>query len=113
MVSNGKKYKIKKWHFYLIGFVVAFSFVLKGYYYYWPKTNILINGTIQEVLLADNYRRWNVGLSKRKSMNKYPGMIFVFPNRDRHVMVMRDMNFPLDMLWIDSGKVVEIIENIQ
>lgn len=52
------------------------------------------------------------GLSGRESMSPDHGMLFVFPSRERHGFVMRDMNFPLDFLWIDGTKIVDITPSV-
>ncbi len=108
-----ENHKIKKWHFYAIGFIVIFSFVLKAYYAYIPKAEILIKGKIVHVLLADNYSRMHKGLSDRIDLGEYDGMLFVYPQAGRLTMVMRDMNFSLDIIWIRNNSVVEIIKDIK
>ena len=45
----------------------------------------------------------NQGLSGRESLPEFTGMLFVFEG-DQHLSFwMVDMNFPLDMVWIDSS----------
>jgi uncharacterized membrane protein (UPF0127 family) len=42
------------------------------------------------------------GLSRRPSLAKGTGMLFIFDTLDRHTMWMPDMNFPLDVVWLDE-----------
>ena len=42
------------------------------------------------------------GLSGRKELAKGTGMLFIFDELDRHSMWMPDMNFPLDVVWLDE-----------
>ncbi len=42
------------------------------------------------------------GLSGRASMDKGRGMFFVFPKEAVHEMWMKEMLFPLDVVWLDS-----------
>jgi uncharacterized membrane protein (UPF0127 family) len=42
------------------------------------------------------------GLSGRAFMEKGRGMFFVFPNEAVHEMWMKEMLFPLDVVWLDS-----------
>lgn len=42
------------------------------------------------------------GLSRRPSLEKGTGMLFIFDTLDRHTMWMPDMNFPLDVVWLDE-----------
>ena len=43
------------------------------------------------------------GLSFRKSLAKGTGMFFVFSTLDYHTMWMPDMNFSLDVIWLDEN----------
>lgn len=53
------------------------------------------------------------GLSNRLSMEENQGMVFDFGNNSNHVPVfwMKDMNFPLDFIWISQHTVVGITAN--
>lgn len=54
------------------------------------------------------------GLSGRASMDRDKGMLFVFPNPSRQCMWMKDMNFSLDMLWLDDQKqIIHIEKNVK
>ena len=46
------------------------------------------------------------GLSGRPSLNSGTGMLFIFENSERFRFWMREMEFPLDIVWISSGCVV-------
>jgi hypothetical protein len=54
------------------------------------------------------------GLSGRKELKKGTGMLFIFENLERHSMWMPDMNFPLDIVWLDETlSVVHISYGLQ
>ena len=41
-------------------------------------------------------------------------MLFVFGNEAKHTFWMKDMKFPIDIIWLNSdGKVVHIEKNLQ
>jgi uncharacterized membrane protein (UPF0127 family) len=46
------------------------------------------------------------GLSDRTSLPKDSGMLFVFPNAGVYGFWMKDMHFPLDIVWIGADKKV-------
>lgn len=71
-----------------------------------------IAGRQIKVLVADNFAHLMKGWSDRKDMGEYQGMLFVFPGRGFHTMVMRDMNFPLDIVWIDGNSIVDLAPNL-
>jgi uncharacterized membrane protein (UPF0127 family) len=52
------------------------------------------------------------GLGGRQEL-AVDGMLFVFPRLDRPVFWMKDMLFPIDIVWIQQGKVVGIERNVQ
>lgn len=54
------------------------------------------------------------GLSGRESLPVDHGMLFVFPAPGQHCLWMKDMQFPIDMIWLDANKkVVTVKENAQ
>jgi uncharacterized membrane protein (UPF0127 family) len=46
------------------------------------------------------------GLSDRASLGDDSGMLFVFKTPGQYSFWMKDMNFPLDIIWINSAKKV-------
>ena len=63
---------------------------------------IKIAGQKIKVDLALNLKTQEQGLSGRKSLNQDEGMLFVFENNEPHFFWMKDMNFPIDMIWISN-----------
>lgn len=105
--------QVKRWEWYLLLLMVVLSLGLKIYHARWPKTEVIISSQKFSVLVANTNKHRFQGWSKKKDMGKYGGMLFVFPSRGQHAMVMRDMNFPLDIVWIDGRTVVDIAPNLQ
>lgn len=52
------------------------------------------------------------GLSGRLSLPEFGGMLFVFEKPGFAGIWMKDMKFPIDILWIRNGKVVDMKENV-
>lgn len=50
------------------------------------------------------------GLSGRQSLAQDRGMLFVFDAASKHCFWMKDMHFPLDMIWLDDTKTVVHVE---
>lgn len=64
------------------------------------------------VELATTTQKINKGLSGREGLPGIRGMLFVFDKPSVYRFWMVNMRFPLDMIWIENGKVVSITENI-
>ena len=54
------------------------------------------------------------GLSNRKSLGDYQGMLFIFDSTDRYSFWMKNMYIPLDIIYIsESFYIVDILKNVQ
>ncbi|HVS79909.1 MAG TPA: DUF192 domain-containing protein, partial [Candidatus Paceibacterota bacterium] len=52
-------------------------------------------------------------LSDRASLAADAGLLFIFPQPDYIGIWMKDMNFPIDVIWLDSTmKVIYIVPNM-
>lgn len=100
--------KIKRWEWIILAVILLLWAVMKLYSFYWPKATVEIGGQQLKVLVADTVAHQYRGLSGRADLGEYGGMLFVFRARTQHSMVMRDMMFPLDLVWIDGGTIVDI-----
>ncbi len=50
------------------------------------------------------------GLSGRRDLPAKEGMLFVFPQSANYPFWMKDMNFPIDIIWLDEHKKVIYIK---
>ena len=80
--------------------------------YHWSTTEISLKGQNLNVLVAKTIYQHRKGLGGRKSLSPYDGMLFVFQFSRKEGFVMRDMKFPIDIVWFDGGKVVDIAPNL-
>ena len=63
------------------------------------------------VEVADTLKKRRLGLGKRTSLKKGWGMLFVFEKLKPHRFWMKDMQFPLDIIWLDNHRIVHIIHS--
>ena len=63
------------------------------------------------VQVADTPELREQGLSGRESLGENEGMLFKFPVAGKYGFWMKDMKFPLDLIWIKDGKVAEVTLN--
>lgn len=53
------------------------------------------------------------GLSGRSVLAENQGMFFIFPKEDLHGFWMKDMRFPIDILWLDYAyRIVDVEEQV-
>jgi len=77
------------------------------------KNNTLsINGQSVDIQLADTEKLRYQGLSGQKKICEFCGMLFIFPEKKVENIVMRNMNFPLDIIYIDENKIIKIDANL-
>jgi len=66
------------------------------------------------VEIADTPSLKSQGLSGREDIGDYQGMLLLFDEKGVYSFWMKDMNFPLDLIYIDETYyIVDIIENKQ
>ena len=73
---------------------------------------IKINDQVFRVEVADTLAKKQKGLADRENMPQNYGMIFIFEKKGKYSFWMKGMRFPLDFLWIDGDKIVEITKNV-
>lgn len=72
-----------------------------------------IAGKTFELEIADDGMEQHAGLSGRESLAENRAMLFIFDVPGQQCIWMKDMNFPLDILWLgDDKKILRIAEDI-
>lgn len=95
----------------VLSFFVLAIIGVQAYRFYWPTAIISLAGNELTVQVADNTYRQEKGLGGRSDL-KYDGMLFLFPKTAPYVLVMREMQFPIDIIWLSGGAVVDIAPNV-
>ena len=96
----------------IIVFVLVFVFLLLN------KKNIPINdiqyvkiaGQTIKVDLALTPKTQEQGLSGRTELKENEGMLFVFNKPSQYSFWMKDMNFPIDIIWLGEDLRIVYIE---
>jgi uncharacterized protein len=78
---------------------------------YYAAGKIILSDKEISIDIADSPDKRMKGLSGRPDINDDQGMLFVFDKADRHVFWMKDMLFPIDIIWLKDGKIVDIKHN--
>lgn len=71
-----------------------------------------INNRTFKLFVAKTDKDKQVGLSKYKSIKEEQGMIFSFGKDDYYRFWMKEMKFPIDLIYINDGKIVTIYKNV-
>lgn len=75
------------------------------------QVNVTVNGLVLVADIAATNEQRTRGLSVKDSLAENEAMLFVFDNEAEHIFWMKDMKFPIDIIWIDSNKTVVHIEH--
>ncbi len=70
------------------------------------KSKISINNHTLNAIIADSWAKRALGLMFRKNLGEKECMLFVFPREGRYGIWMRNMLFPIDIIWINKEMVV-------
>jgi len=102
----------------VILFLGVIAFFLSNQNIFLQKTTgndikyVKISGQMVKVDLALTQKEQEQGLSGRENLKNDEGMLFIFPKPLVNYFWMKDMNFPIDMIWIDKNfRVIYIQEN--
>ncbi|MFC1649861.1 DUF192 domain-containing protein [Patescibacteria group bacterium] len=99
----------------LIFLGVFATFSIFGLVYVFVRNNVNtveINGTRIYYTAAITNSEKSVGLSKTDELGKYEGMLFFF-NDESPSFWMKDMTIPIDIIWIDNDRVIQVDTDLQ
>lgn len=75
---------------------------------------VTIQTHVFNVAIAKTEQEKEIGLSGKTSLKENSGMIFPFEKEGYYSFWMKDMKFPIDMLFINkSRKIVTILKDVQ
>jgi len=63
--------------------------------------------------VAKTTKEHEVGLSNRKSLKENQGMIFLFDKPDYYSFWMKNMKFPIDIIFLNGNRIITIHKNVQ
>lgn len=75
------------------------------------RAKVAIRGREFHVDIADTPALQMQGLSGRPSLGENEGMLFVFPENATRTFWMKDMNFPIDIIWIKDERIIGVAEH--
>lgn len=86
-------------------------------FWHWPTKSelqtITVGGQEFKVEIADTEAKREQGLSGRASLPPGEGMLFEFAADTKPAFWMKEMNFPLDIAWLDPDfKIIGVERNV-
>jgi uncharacterized membrane protein (UPF0127 family) len=75
------------------------------------QAKVIINGFELRVYLAVTNDQQIKGLSVKDHLKENEGMLFVYEQPSRQGFWMKDMKFPIDIIWLDNNGTVVYIKN--
>jgi len=91
---------------------VASSTIVSGENPSLAEEQLNIDSATFTVEIASTSLEQTRGLSFRPSLGANDGMLFIFGAGSTQTFWMKDMNFPLDMIWISGATVVGVAQNV-
>lgn len=99
----------------LLGFIFFFIFsIVSGPRLFkdYERRSVKLGKAHYKLYVADSEPKRMRGLSEVEKMPTDQGMVFIFEEPDTYGFWMKDMNFPLDMIFLRDQQVVDVKENI-
>ncbi|MFZ1250104.1 MAG: DUF192 domain-containing protein [Candidatus Microsaccharimonas sp.] len=100
----------------VVGLVLLLIVVVVSYItaQFKPTTQVTIGSGVYKLWVVDTEKGREQGLSGVKSLEPNGGLLMKFDTSDTWGIWMKDMEFPLDIVWLnENGKVVYIVEDAQ
>ncbi len=74
------------------------------------QTVLFPSGEVFNVILAETPQKREKGLSGKETLMENEGMLFIFEQEGLYPFWMKDMNFPIDIIWMNEQGVVVYVE---
>lgn len=97
----------------LFSFLIIFVFIVFGFLLISKSSDIqyvTIGGETIKVELAETTAERAQGLSGRKNLAGDTGLLFIFEKPGHYPFWMKDMNFPIDIIWISRNHQIVFIK---
>lgn len=97
-----------------LAIVVLFFMIFLSIIFYFSRDrydfSVIMGRTTFKMEVADTRYLQEKGLSHHKPLEINQGMIFIFSKPDKHGFWMKDMDFPIDIIWVGSDFKIKHIE---
>jgi uncharacterized membrane protein (UPF0127 family) len=95
----------------ILGGVFWYARIARGCNPPLPRKTVTIGSATVSAELATTMGEQACGLSGREGLSENDGMLFPFSSGSTQSFWMKDMQFPIDIIWISDNTVVGFVEN--
>jgi len=97
----------------LLGVLVAQNYVKNQNFTFIKTPTATIDNHKFKLRVAKTAKEKQIGLSEDKSLPQDSGMLFPFDKSDYYSFWMKNMNFPIDIIFVKDGAIATVYENAQ
>ncbi len=77
----------------------------------YQQVSVTVNGVKLVADVAATETQRTKGLAVKDHLNENESMLFVFPSESNQAFWMKDMKFPIDIIWMNANKTVVHVEH--
>lgn len=103
---------MKRFLFFSVIFILGLTLIACQEKSIMQTKQIKVNNQLLNVEVAETVSQMVQGLGGRKNLAENYGMLFLYPDYQIRYFHMKDMNFPLDIIWIKDDIIVGFEENV-
>jgi uncharacterized membrane protein (UPF0127 family) len=96
----------------IIGILLLIFLILNLDSWFAPTPRANIDGHTFSLYLARTSHDQEVGLAKFNKIDNNQGMLFIFSKPDYYSFWMKNMKFPIDIIFINGSKIVDIFQKV-
>lgn len=99
----------------LILLVIVFllqSYLRANFDLFTKTATVEIAGKSIKLEVADTPEKREIGLSAKRSLPEDRGMLFIFEEPSIYTFWMKDMDFPIDIIFLRNNRIVTIHESV-
>ena len=98
--------------------LIVLAFIIGGTVLWWQMNQdeslLRLDGHSYHITVMRTDAELQKGLSDTSSLPAGQAMVFVFPRDDKWAMWMKDMKYPIDIVWLNDNKqVIDSAKNAQ
>ena len=95
----------------VVFFISFFSTISETSTAFENERTVVINNDLHlKADVSSTFTERRIGLSKYDSLMPYESMLFIFEEQGFHSFWMKDMKFPIDIIWLDEDKKITSIK---